>query len=345
VEKMTRRKKKGTNTVAEQQQDYLSQTNEDHMDIIRTDLDRRSLRMLAATSKRHYALFQPLFIVNALWQAVVKGNQHKVERLPNASMLLYKADVTDHSERHFKSITAYQYALWALDARMIKAIEDRVQGIPGKAGEGLRAALSAQRKELKEQGLNYTYNGRMINETQYNPEPLFQAYITLDNFKERPPHGQDPEVFCRRMLNVVYELSLQQRLMPAHMIQELCDPTRPFLKFQEKSLVRKAHILSKGVLTPIFPIREKMSLSKEEFSNQPISGGDDDLNIINSLFLIARGESEHALGGQEALGVLMQGWAKRDLQALQILCFIRTKQLEKGHFSSEAEVEFKGPDF
>ena len=36
----------------------------------------------------------------------------------NPELLLHKGDVTDYSNRTFKGITAFQYALWALDWHM-----------------------------------------------------------------------------------------------------------------------------------------------------------------------------------------------------------------------------------
>ena len=55
--------------------------------------------------------------LNQLLQSVAEGEQDKAEEFiqKNKNLLLYPGTVKDLSGREFKQITAFQYALWALD--------------------------------------------------------------------------------------------------------------------------------------------------------------------------------------------------------------------------------------
>src|ERR1700687_1587086 len=58
--------------------------------------------------------------VNQLLQHVANGEQDEAEALlkQKPGLLLSKGNVTDLSKREFKEITAFQYAVWALDWHM-----------------------------------------------------------------------------------------------------------------------------------------------------------------------------------------------------------------------------------
>src|SRR4051794_1480736 len=65
-------------------------------------------------------------LLNQLLQYVVEGEQDKAEELiKKDKTLLYQAgSVKDLSDREFKSITAFQYALWAFDWHMYTMIQN-----------------------------------------------------------------------------------------------------------------------------------------------------------------------------------------------------------------------------
>lgn len=203
----------------------------------------------SGVSKNFYRLFPPQNITNALLIAVVQGNQDKVERLPCIRALLEKGDVTDYSNRHFKQITAYQYALWALDRRMVRVIERKASQIIGLEGENLKKSLLKQRAELKNSGIVYHLGDIEHRETCYNFQALIDSYqIFSHSWLQRNSHVS---------YHAWHNLVEQQRLMPAHVVQELCHSEFSVNKiptFREESQVRFSSFvnsLNKYVL--IFP--------------------------------------------------------------------------------------------
>jgi hypothetical protein len=206
-------------------------------------------------SKHFYRLYQPQHLINALLTAVAQGNQNKVERMPHLNLLLEKGDVTDYSGRQFKQITAYQYALWALDRRMVKAIEQMAYKASGSEGTDLRAALLKQKTELKDMGLFYSLGGVNYCETQYHYKSLIDSYW----------------IFSESWLQLDYSISYiawqnvakQQRLMPAHVVQELCNPSfsiDPIPKFKEHKKARfSGYINPLNRYVNVFPWEQGLS--------------------------------------------------------------------------------------
>ncbi len=80
--------------------------------------------------------------------------------LKSPEFLLARGDVTDWAGRTFKNITAFEYALWAKDFKMMQMM---LECIPATAeGDEIRAALFEQAKQVKAPietggGLTYTH--------------------------------------------------------------------------------------------------------------------------------------------------------------------------------------------
>jgi hypothetical protein len=86
-------------------------------------LTLKELSQLAQTCRGTKTLFAESTVnakVAALLQHVALGEQEEAERILKAdpTLLLRTGEVTDYSGRTFKHITAFQYALWALDRHM-----------------------------------------------------------------------------------------------------------------------------------------------------------------------------------------------------------------------------------
>ena len=76
--------------------------------------------ILARASTPFAKSCQKQFIVARLLEHVVKGEQDEAKKMleEDRSLLLQKGNVKDLSGREFYQITAFQYALWALDRHM-----------------------------------------------------------------------------------------------------------------------------------------------------------------------------------------------------------------------------------
>ena len=78
-----------------------------------------------------------------LLRLVAEGEQDKAEALiqKDRNLLLHTGNVTDLSGREFKSITVFQYALWALDCHMWKMVQ---KYLPEKQQKEQFTALESQ---------------------------------------------------------------------------------------------------------------------------------------------------------------------------------------------------------
>jgi hypothetical protein len=168
--------------------------------------------------------------VPSLLRLVAEGEQDKAEAMLkiNPSLALLSGQVTDLSirpKRTFQNITAFQYALWALDWHMWTMI---LNYLPRE-----KAALQLQALEEKgtEHGKHFDFN------------ILITALDNYANNYESPP--------ITRYVDQVERARLQ---LPAHVINEYCYPGRPLFNpvpdFTQGSLPRTRTIpLSRPPLT------------------------------------------------------------------------------------------------
>lgn len=161
--------------------------------------------------------------IGNLLQLMVEGEQNRAENLisKNPELLSMLGSVTDLSGRIFRKITAFQYALWALDFHMVKMILKHLQ--PEIALQQLR--------ELEDKG---TEHGKQFNLNLY--VDALGEYISKYSswtWSERENHWAK-----------VGEL---QRLLPVHVVNEYCRSDRPFdpcPSFVEATLPRTRRIIS-----------------------------------------------------------------------------------------------------
>lgn len=130
----------------------------------------------ALTCQRFYQRYQPERLFLTLLKYVTESSLDKVrlilEKYPE--LLLRYGTITDPTGRSFKHITAFQYALWAIDLKdMCRIILDSVP--KNKTGNELRNSLFNQLQELEENGINYERAGVKYNEKHFNLSPLRNA--------------------------------------------------------------------------------------------------------------------------------------------------------------------------
>ena len=117
----------------------LSKARTQQLDLLASELKKLSSMSLTTapvppTSQNPYALTAPKPVaklvvdqkqVKKLLRLVVEGEQDQAEKMlkKDPNLLLIAGTVTDLSGREFKQITAFQYALWALDWHMWKMIQ------------------------------------------------------------------------------------------------------------------------------------------------------------------------------------------------------------------------------
>lgn len=247
---------------------------DENMTEIGLKLDLPSLCNLMFTSRKHVNFFRPLSIVqtqnsilsndfeelkqvtklwplsadlfsneektiNHLLSLVSQGNQTDAERLISLFPLLLtkRGRIEDYSGRIFENITAFEYALWALDVRHMSIM--MVKALPkNKQGDAIRIDLLDQFEKHKKEGISYRLNNKDYSEKHFNFEPfLSRLEIYQANFKQWP-REQRNNYFCT-------EIGYEQTLFPAHIAQHYCDSeirSFAFHHFQEEKFFRNLTI-------------------------------------------------------------------------------------------------------
>lgn len=142
-----------------------------------------------------------------LLKCVAEGEQNQAEALiqKNPELLLAQGSVTDLSNRTFKNITAFQYALWAVDYHMWTMIQKYL----------LVEAQAEQYKTLENKG---TSHGK-----HYNLQPLLGALRGyIDNAAKWNFDKQAREYWSENVGGA-------QKSLPAHVVNEYCRFDRSFI--------------------------------------------------------------------------------------------------------------------
>ena len=238
---------------------------------------------------------------------VARGEQEKAESLirEDTSLLLEHGDVTEYSGRSFANITAFQYAVWALDKYMCQMMLDCVAG-----DEKIRMALRQQYEELERDGLRYELDGvTHHHKRHFDFSPIMSTLQTyLDQF-ESWDWPERESYWC-------HQVGLMQRYVPAHVAQEYCNKKR-----------------SPDFNSPTF----ERSLSFYNYVKGKADTwwcGDDETGLKMGVdFAVAGGQ----VGGWGGGGVKRGDWrgngvggsAAIDLAMLTRLCEVRTADIKK----------------
>ena len=141
-----------------------------------------------------------------------------------------KGTLTDYSGRTFKDITAFQYALWALDTRYMCTM--MLNCIPqNEQGEKIRIALLNQLGEHEINGITYTLKNKTYQEKHYDCEPLVRVWQEYDD--ER--YCYNPIIPMRSRNDIDKDWQELAAGIPAHFSQHYCDLEHPFCHASEIS--------------------------------------------------------------------------------------------------------------
>ena len=188
---------KSKNTITDLPQDTLMKSVE--------YLLNKDLASFAAVSKGYHGIFKPMLEINKLLLHVARGEQDQAEAMlsNNPDLALASGSVIDLSKRRFANITAFQYALWAMDWHMWRML---LKYLP-------TPEAAAQARDLKEVG------------TDYGPHfDLNELPKALNTFIEDYDRWNDVE----RIHHWCKVVGGAQRLLPAHVVNEYCHPDRSF---------------------------------------------------------------------------------------------------------------------
>lgn len=158
-------------------------------------------------------------VVDQLLLHVAQGKQDEAEAMlkENPGLTLYKGTVTDYSNRMFKNITAFQYALWALDWHMWSMI---LNYLPVPEDDD---AAKVQLEALESQG---TAHGK-----HFDFRPLIMA---LEVYVKNCDAWNDQQ--CAQ--HWTKKVGGAQRKAPAHVADEYCRKGYSFPSFTADPLPR-----------------------------------------------------------------------------------------------------------
>ena len=143
--------------------------------------------------------------VAAFLRLVAEGEQDKAEAMlkANGGLALQSGTVTDLSNRTFKHITGFQYAVWAMDWHMWTML---LKYVP-------REEAALQLQALEENG---TEHGKHFD--------LSRLVDTLDTYVKNYAAWNSQQ----RKTHWCQQVGGAQLLLPAHVVNEYCRPDRSF---------------------------------------------------------------------------------------------------------------------
>ena len=138
---------------------------------------------------------------------IVVGEQDKAEEMikKDKNLLLAKGEVTDLSGREFKRITAFQYALWALDWHMWKMLQ-----------KYLPPEVQAEQWSI----WNSKADKNLPHGKYFSLQPLIDALQAYGKINRT-----DYDLRFKHWKTVV---GMAQYQLPAHVVNEYCHPQRCF---------------------------------------------------------------------------------------------------------------------
>jgi ankyrin repeat protein len=237
-----------------------------------------------------------------LLKFVAEGEQDQAEALirKDSTLLLAAGKVTDLSGRTFENITAFQYALWAMDYHMWTMIQ---KYLPTEAQAKQHALLESKG----------TAHGK-----HFDLQPLLGALKTyIDNAYTWRYSQRAADQWCKKVGGA-------QKLLPAHVVNEYCRPDRPFDPCPTE-------------WTAPLPRTRSVSRSVSFFGGGSEHVDGDSWFSAPQLgvsFAFYRYQWPHATGERDYLPDWgwstspRVGWVHDDLKSLQALWNARTKQLK-----------------
>lgn len=204
---------------------------------IAKNLSNCDLVNLAQTSEYHLSLFKPMVDVRKLLHNVVRGKHDAVQSMlrKDISLIFARSKVTDCSGRTFDNVSAFEYALWALDKHMWSAM---VECIPlNEEGRKIIAQLIAQYNKINTNGVTYRLNGKRVTEQHFDFKNTIIKELQIQVDLINAPGAKNVDAINKQWREGVGGV---QKLLPMHVIDEYCsnEPFYPVPQFitQPKSL-------------------------------------------------------------------------------------------------------------
>lgn len=173
-------------------------------------------------------------------------------------LLRTPGQLTDYSGRIFHC-TAYEYAYWAMDARMCAALQAQMN-------PETKLVIWEKICRQQERGLDYQQHGQSYCTPQFNLEPFKKELRSFINFYDAFLGESDWD----GLRHMEASLGKRQRNFPAHFAYEYCRTDRAYLEmpsFTEKVLPTSLKFMNfeTGSVDSWYPLRDREGLGYHFF--------------------------------------------------------------------------------
>ncbi|QLZ67774.1 hypothetical protein FOLKNPGA_00547 [Legionella sp. PC1000] len=191
-------------------------------------LSNPDLLNFAMVSQGHWSFFKEEEVdVRKLLHHVVRGEHDLVQSMlrNNIDLIFKRGKVTDCSGRTFDNISAFEYALWALDKHMWDAM---LACIPeNEDRRPILAKLHSRYDQVNIKGVTYRLNGNTITEQHFD-----FANTIIKELRHHTKISRAASWFCYQDLAALQKHWVEgvggtQKLLPMHVVHEYCSP-EPF---------------------------------------------------------------------------------------------------------------------
>ena len=176
-----------------------------------------------------------LALTNKTLNYVVTGNQDAAQKILEKypQLIIIKGSVIDPSGRHFKNISAFELCLWTLDVRYMGAM---MLNCISKATDKdkIKLQLEKQYNNIKDKGVTYTFDKKIVTESHFDFKPLIDA---LDTYVQNHPNWNNEQ----RINHWCKMVGKEQAKLPMHVRHHYCNPDESFVSiplFGKKKLNR-----------------------------------------------------------------------------------------------------------
>ena len=266
------------------------------------NLSNRDLANLTQTSKKNWVLFKPMLDVRKLLHYVTRGEHDAVKAMlkQDINLIFKRGIVTDCSGREFENISAFEYALWALDKHMWAAM---IACIPqNEEGRKVFERLIAQYNKVNTDGVTYKLNGETITEQHFDFKNTIIKELQTQVDSINAPGVKNWDAIDKQWREGV---GSAQNRFPMHVVYEYCSD-EPFYP------------------VPTFTTQPK---SSKQFYNWTTNKDENWFSLGSKLsddFAIYKGRRRRPGGERRPAGPVVGAVGMVDLDAMTALCKVRT---------------------
>lgn len=262
--------------------------------------------------------------VSKLLDYVVRGEHEAVQMMLNQDKnLIFKRDkVTDCSGRVFEDISAFEYALWALDEHMWVRMLDCIPR--DEASKEVFKKLISQYNKVKTRGITYQLNEELITEKHFD----FKATI-INALQEQVDLIK--KYHAEKCLDGVNKWGLPlreqwredvggaQKLFPMHVVNWYCSGAL-FSSESQFTSYPKLPSITIDAINKQSSLKQFYNWSTNKYEDWFSRGSELSIN-----FAICKGRSSRGAFSETREFLLGSTAAPNDLAAMTKLCQVRTE--------------------